>query len=71
METVGLCTMSLWALRKMLSLVPNVFEFLMSFSGGLISQFLIIIFIVKIVPLFAVLFEKAIKAFIWLMHKFE
>lgn len=63
--------MSLWALRKILSLVPNVFEFLMSFSGGLISQFLIIIFIMKIVPLFAVLFEKAIKAFIWFMHKFE
>ena len=71
METVGLCTMSLWALRKILSFVPDVFDLLMSFSGGLISQFLIIFFIMKIVPIFAVLFEKAIKEFIWLMHKFE
>lgn len=71
METVGLCTMSLWALRKILSFVPDVFDLLMSFSGGLISQFLIIFFIMKIVPIFAVLFEKTIKAFIWLMHKFE
>ena len=71
METVGLCTMSLWALRKILSFVPDVFDLLMSFSGGLISQFLIIFFIMKIVPIFAVLFEKAVKAFIWLMHKFE
>ena len=71
METTGLCTMSLWALRKLLSFIPDVFNFLMTFSGGLISQVLVIIFLVKILPLFAALFEKAAKAFIWLMRKFE
>lgn len=71
METVGLCTMSLWALRKLLSFLPTVFNYLMTFSGGLISQVIVIFFMVKILPILADLFEKAVKAFIWFMHKFE
>ncbi len=70
-NTVGIAQMSLWAVRKILEFLPNVFNFLMSFSGGLISQILVIIFLVKIVPIFADIFEKLVKAFIWFMHKFE
>ena len=71
MEAAGIFTYCLWALRKLLSFIPDIFNFLMTFSGGLISQIIVIFFLVKIVPLFAEWFEKAVKAFIWLMHKFE
>ena len=71
METVGILTMCLWLARKALEFLPKIFDVLMSFSGGLISQLLVIFICVKIVPLFAVLFEKIVRAFIWLMHKFE
>lgn len=71
METVGLFTMSLWALRKILSFLPNIYNFLISFSGGLMSQVIVIFLIVKIVPIFAVVLEKVARLFVWLMHKFE
>lgn len=71
MQTVGLCTMSLWLVRKILDILPRIAEYLMSFSGGLASQLILIFICVKVVPIFAELFEKAVKAFIWFLHKFE
>ena len=71
MQTVGLFTIALWAVRKVISFLPKIFEILTTFSGGLISQLLVLFFCIKILPLFVELFVKGVQAFVWLLHKFE
>lgn len=71
MQTVGLFTMALWAVRKVVSFLPSIFDVLTNLSGGLISQLLVIFFCIKILPLFVELFVKGVQAFVWFLHKFE
>ncbi len=71
MATYGIFQMCLNLSRKILAVIPKLFELLSGFSGGLASQLISLLIVWLIVKFGVKAIEKILIAGEWLMRKFE
>lgn len=71
METVGVFTMTLQLIRRLLPFLLEILEKLTALSGGLIGQIIALFLIYKLAPVLANVIEWGINIFMKLLVKFE
>jgi hypothetical protein len=70
-ETVGIFTLSLRLVRKLLPFLLDIIDKLTALQGGLIGQLIALFLIWKFAPLLADFIGWALEIFIKLLEKFE
>ena len=71
METVGVFTMTLRLIRRLLPFLLEILEKLTALSGGLIGQIIALFLIYKLAPVLANVIDWGINIFMKLLVKFE
>lgn len=71
METVGVFTMTLQLIRRLLPFLLEILEKLTALSGGLIGQIIALFLIYKLAPVLANVIDWGINIFMKLLVKFE